>query len=194
MRAHPWITGKTIVVTGAAGSIGSTLCARLLTYQPAQLRALNLTEHGLAVLACRLTAQEPTAPVTYVLGSVLDGCLLDQLCEGADLVIHAAAYKFVDLCEQNPCAAVQNNVAGSLYLLHAAQRCGVRRCLLISSDKAQAPCSVMGQTKYLAERLSTGMGAGFLTVRFGNVLDSAGSVLPLWRAQIARGEPLSTAS
>lgn len=191
MQSHPWITGKTIVVTGAAGSIGSTLCERILAYAPAEMRLLNLTEHGLAALSRQLGAYEPPMPIRYVLGSVLDPCLMEQLCTKADMVIHAAAYKFVDICEHNPCVAVQNNVAGTWTLLQAARHAHVGRCVLISSDKAVQPCSVMGATKHIAERLIAGMGPGFLTVRFGNVLDSAGSVLPLWREQVGRGGPVT---
>ena len=189
---------RAILVTGAGGSIGSALCARVLALEPAKLVMLNLTEHGLAALARQIQTcpQASIDRCVYVLGSVLDEVLLSRIMEGIDLVIHTAAYKHVPICEPNPCVAVQNNIDGSRAVFEAARAAGVQQCLFVSTDKAVAPASVMGATKYIAERLVAGLSSpgyrtSFLTVRFGNVLDSAGSVLPLWREQIARGGPVT---
>lgn len=192
LACHPHITGRNVLVTGAAGSIGAVLCARLLALAPARLVALNLTEAGLVTLERRLHALEHTSTeCAYVLGNVTDPALLARWLPGIDTVMHAAAYKYVPVCEHNHAAAVLNNVGGTLAVCQAAQQAGVSRCLLVSTDKAVNPASTMGSTKYVAERLVSGMGPGFLTVRFGNVLDSAGSVLPLWREQIAQGGPVT---
>ena len=189
---HPHITGQAVLVTGAGGSIGSALCARVLALRPARLVMINLTESGLAVLEQHLPAPySSSTSMEFVLGNVLDVALLRQWMPGVHTVIHAAAYKYVPVCERNPAAAVLNNVGGTRQVCEVALRADVSRCLLISTDKAVNPVSVMGATKYLAERLIGALGPRFLTVRFGNVMDSAGSVLPLWREQIARGGPVT---
>jgi nucleoside-diphosphate-sugar epimerase len=191
--AHPHITGKAVLVTGAAGSIGSVLCERILALRPAKLVMVNLTEAGLVALERRLR----TGPVLgetdlhFVLGDVKEEALLERWLTGIYTLIHAAAYKFVPACESNPSAAVLNNVGSMLALCDTAQQAQVQRCLLVSTDKAVNPASAMGATKAIAERLISGFGPGFLTVRFGNVLDSSGSVLPLWREQIAHGGPVT---
>lgn len=189
---HPYITNKRILVTGAAGSIGSALCVRLLASAPSALVCLNLTEHGLVALEETLTPRNTARiPITYLLGSILDTALLAYAMGSVHTVIHTAAYKYIQVCEANVCAAVRNNVEGSLRVFQAAKAAGVERCVLISSDKAVQAVSIMGKTKALAERLCHSMGPGFVVVRFGNVLDSSGSVLPRWRAQIAQGGPLT---
>jgi FlaA1/EpsC-like NDP-sugar epimerase len=129
-----------------------------------------------------------------VLGSVGDDCLMEAALDGVDTVVHAAAHKHVPICEQNPTEAIWNNVFGTKTLAELARQAGVRSLCLISSDKAVMPVSIMGATKRLAELIVAGLGTPtqpFLTVRFGNVLDSAGSVLPLWREQILAGGPLT---
>lgn len=191
MADHLHITGQTVLITGAAGSIGSALCQRLLAYRPAELRLLNLTEHGLVTLMDTLTPQADGTVLTPILGSVTDAALLARWMPGVETVIHTAAYKHVPVCEQHPCVAVLNNIGGTLAVCQAAQAAGVARCLLISSDKAVEPASVMGATKAVGERVMHGSGPGFLVVRFGNVLDSVGSVLPRWRAQLAAGQAIT---
>lgn len=187
---HPYVTGKQVLVTGAGGSIGSELCVRLLAYAPARLILLNLTENGLVQTQRRLRPPEGTV-LQSILGSVTDEALLARLLPGVTTVIHAAAHKHVPLGESCPAAFVSTILGGTRAVCLAARRAGVQRVVVVSTDKAVHPSSIMGVTKFVAERLVSGLGAGFLTVRFGNVLDSSGSVLPLWRDQIARGGPVT---
>jgi nucleoside-diphosphate-sugar epimerase len=193
MTDHPHITGKAILVTGAAGSIGSALCEHILALQPAKLVMVNLTEAGLVALERRLRAASALGETElhFVLGDVKDAALLARWLPGMQTLVHAAAYKFVPACESNPSAAVLNNIGAMATLCHASQQAQVQRFLLVSSDKAIKPSSIMGACKALCERLITDYGPNFLTVRFGNVLDSSGSVLPLWREQIAHGGPVT---
>lgn len=189
------MTGKTILITGAGGSIGSALCQRILDLPepPVHLIMLNLTESGLASLARNLIPQEGTR-LSFVLGSVMDGQLMRRWLQGVDIVIHAAAYKFVEVCEANPSVAVLNNVFGTQTVCQEALIAGVETFVLVSTDKAVKPVSVMGATKKLAERIIAGCGSGYNTVRFGNVLDTSGSVLQIWREQIAKGQPITVTS
>jgi len=184
-----------VLVTGAGGSIGAALCERIMRLHPRRLVLLSLTEERLVAVDRRLAAQKAAhalgTELCPVLGSVTDTSLLARHMAGVNTVIHAAAYKHVPVCEANPAVAIVNNIGGTLAVCREAQRAGVTRCLLVSTDKAVQPASVMGATKAVAERLMSGYGSGFLTVRFGNVLDSSGSVLPLWREQLARGGPLT---
>jgi FlaA1/EpsC-like NDP-sugar epimerase len=185
------LAGKHVVITGAGGSIGSELCKQIAREAYA-MTLVSLTESAL-YRVCK--ALKGSGPKIYpVLGSVTDFDLMHDAVFGADVVIHAAAHKHVPICEQNPCAAIENNVGGTLNLAHAAVTRGVKQFVLISTDKAVRPASVMGATKRVAERVVRALSGGrtkFLVVRFGNVLDSDGSVLPLWREQIANGGPLT---
>ena len=190
MSRHPHVTGKVVLVTGAGGSIGSALCERLLLFAPQRLILLNLTENGLVQTQRHLHSSAGTV-VQSVLGSVTDEALLARLLPGVNTVVHAAAHKHVPLGESCPAAFVSTIVGGTRALCLAARRAGVQRIVVISTDKAVHPASVMGASKFMAERLVSGLGAGFLTVRFGNVLGTSGSVLPLWREQIAAGGPIT---
>ena len=189
---HKHITGKAVLITGAGGSIGAVLCAEVLALAPARLSMLSLTEGSLVgLMRTLLVPVGSTTVVTFLLGSVLDETLLARELRGVETVIHCAAHKHVALGELFPAQFVANNVGGTLAVCRHALRAGVTRCVVVSTDKAVQPSSVMGATKWLAERVVAAYGAGFLVVRFGNVLDSAGSVLPLWREQIARGGPVT---
>lgn len=190
------LAGKSVVVTGAGGSIGSELC-RKIARTCNRLTMVSLTESALYNIDRKLRP-EAACELVPVLGSVLDTGLMQSVCAGNDIVIHAAAHKHVPICEQNVCEAIINNVGGTYSLALAALSAGVQQFVLISTDKAVRPASVMGATKRVAERVVANMGSSqytgrphFLTVRFGNVLDSFGSVLPLWREQIARGGPIT---
>jgi FlaA1/EpsC-like NDP-sugar epimerase len=190
---HPssHFAGKVVLVTGAGGSIGSEIC-RWLDQMPLQeLRILGHSEAPLYEVDKTLTSKR----IVKILASCTDGRAMAAACEGADIVIHAAAHKHVPLCEQNPIEAVFNNVGGTVTLAEAASRAGCRQFVLISSDKAVKPSSIMGATKRACELfikfLSTRSSTKFTTVRFGNVMDSSGSVLPLWEEQLESGKKIT---
>lgn len=196
--ANGQFLGRSVAVTGAGGSIGSEICRALLAGGASRLVLISLTEAGLYNIERRIRSEfyvPPLAEIVPVLGSVEDARLMRSALAGCDLVVHAAAHKHLPLCESNPCAAVRNNVWGTRQLLEAATHMGVRWFCFISTDKAVKPTSVMGATKRLAEILVRQADCysplNTFIVRFGNVLDSAGSVLPLWREQIAAGGPIT---
>ncbi len=178
--------GLSVLVSGAGGSIGSQLCERIVEMGAKKLTLVSLTEAGLYTIHRKLQGRGTS--LAPILGSVGNECLMRSVLRGVDVVIHAAAHKHVPICEQNPIEAIENNVFGTWTLARTAAACGVKRFCLISTDKAVRPLSIMGATKRLAELLIADTG---FAVRFGNVLDSAGSVLPLWREQIAKGGPLT---
>lgn len=186
--------GKTVVVTGAGGSIGSEVCRRVALAGAARVVLVSLTESGLYNTERSVRALKTPCGVIPLLGSTTDWSLMMKACDDADIVIHAAAHKHVPICEANPLEAIRSNVIGTLNAVRAAGERGVGQFVLISTDKAVNPVSVMGQTKRFAEMLLRRLPYGrtdFFAVRFGNVLDSAGSVLPLWREQIANGGPVT---
>lgn len=189
------LTGKTVLVTGAGGSIGSALCTRLVNSGISRLRMLNLTEGGLYNVNRKLRQIETEVEIEPVLGSVTNSALVREALDGVDIVIHAAAHKHVPICESNLVEAVSNNVFGTETLLREALEAEVECFVLVSTDKAVKPRSVMGATKRVAElmvrKASANTRTKLIVVRFGNVLDSAGSVLPLWREQIAQGGPIT---
>lgn len=176
---------KYVLVTGGGGSIGSELCKQLAK-EGAIVTALCHSEISLYNLRRRLGDR-----IHYALGDVLDDRLMSALVRQNRIVIHAAALKHVPLCEEFPLLAIATNVFGSIGLMRMCRETQ-RDFALISTDKAVRPASIMGATKRVAELFVRGhMPGNALTVRFGNVLDSAGSVLPLWREQIEKGGPLT---
>lgn len=184
-----------VLVTGAGGSIGSAICERICRDWPTQkLVLVSLTESALVNITRKLPSSLRTE-IVPVLGSVEDYDLMREILQGIDLVIHAAAHKHVPLCESNPLAAISNNVGGMYNLCRAANVRNVGRFVLISSDKAVEPVSVMGKTKRVAEDIGRcfywGPKTKFSAVRLVNVRNSAGSVIPLWEEQIARGGPVT---
>jgi FlaA1/EpsC-like NDP-sugar epimerase len=190
------IADRSVLVTGAAGSIGSELCRQVAAQRPRRLVLFDRHENGVFLLERELRDRFPAVEIAPVLGDIL---LRDQL-EAAfashrpALVFHAAAYKHVPLAELNVLQAVRNNVFGTLNAAQAAAHRGASKFVLVSTDKAVRPSSVMGVTKRAAELVITGLPPGpcrFLAVRFGNVLGSSGSVVPLFREQIARGGPVT---
>jgi FlaA1/EpsC-like NDP-sugar epimerase len=197
----PMIEGRTIMVTGGGGSIGSELCRIVATWGPKKLVVLEANEFALYQIERALVA-EATFPVVPVLGSVGDERLVRRTIaeHGIEAVFHAAAHKHVPLVEANPLEGVRNNVFGTATVATAALEGGVRDFVLISTDKAVRPTNVMGATKRWAElivrragdqALAAGRGQRFSAVRFGNVLGSNGSVVPLFREQIAAGGPVT---
>lgn len=196
MSSH--FAGKSVLVTGAGGSIGSQLCSQIVSDGAKRLVMVSLTEAGLYNIERQLRrdyAKYRDTQLVPILGSAGDSRLIARALEGVDIVVHAAAHKHVPICQANPIAAIANNVQTTWRLMAAAEEAGVQQFCLISSDKAVNSTCVMGATKRLAELVvadRAGKGATkFFTVRFGNVLDSAGSVLPLWREQIEKGGPIT---
>ncbi len=200
---HQPITGKTVLITGAGGSIGSELARQALALQPRNLILLDIAEYSLYKLEQELIQAQPSkapnAQLVFLLGSVMDQNRLAQLFATwkVDTVFHAAAYKHVPLVEHNPYAGLGNNVLGTVRTAEAAIRGGVGRFVLISTDKAVRPTNVMGASKRLAEMFVQAMAARddvktvFGMVRFGNVLGSSGSVVPRFAAQIKAGGPVT---
>lgn len=192
-----FMAGKRVLVTGAGGSIGSELCRQIVAARPATLLLLDRYENSLFHIYHEL-ADAPDPPVlTSVIADITDALRIDQVFDHLrpDVIFHAAAHKHVPLMEDNPCEAVKNNVRGTRILAEAAARYGVERFVMVSTDKAVNPTSVMGASKRVSE-LVIGHMAGasatrFAIVRFGNVLGSNGSVVPRFVAQIAKGGPVT---
>lgn len=183
---------KDILVTGGCGSIGSEIVKQLLKHNPKRVRVLDNSEVGHFNLKRKIKSKH----VRYLIGDVRNKERVMRACEGVDIVFHASALKHVDLCEYNPFEAVQTNVIGTQNLIEAAIDKGVKKFIGISTDKATAPVNTMGATKLLAEKITINAPVGtskskFACVRFGNVLNSAGSVIPIFKSQIEKGGPVT---
>lgn len=193
------LRGRVAMVTGAGGSIGSELCRQILRFEPAQLIAFDLSEYAMYRLTEELHERFPKLSVIPVIGDAKDSLLLDQVLARytPHILFHAAAYKHVPLMEElNAWQAVRNNVLGTYRVARAAIRHDVKHFVLISTDKAVNPTNVMGASKRLAEMACQALQQSstrtqFETVRFGNVLGSAGSVIPKFQQQIAKGGPVT---
>ncbi|MDO8437144.1 MAG: nucleoside-diphosphate sugar epimerase/dehydratase [Nitrosomonadaceae bacterium] len=208
---HGLLTGKTVLVTGAGGSIGSELCRQIAKFEPARLVLFELNELALYNMEQEFSASFPDMPMAFVIGDAKHSARLRQVFAQfrPAVVFHAAAYKHVPLMEQeNAWQAVQNNVMGTHVLARTAVEYGVEKFVLISTDKAVNPTNVMGASKRLAEMVcqaqqqsvpsprkndssDKGPETRFVMVRFGNVLGSTGSVIPKFREQIANGGPVT---
>jgi FlaA1/EpsC-like NDP-sugar epimerase len=205
-RLEGMIAGRRILVTGAGGSIGSEICRQVLKHRPAALVLYELSEFHLFEIERELAPVAAKAGVALVAvaGDVKRGEQLRSVIRGAggiDVLYHAAAYKHVDLMERNAAACFQNNVVGTHVAAKVAEEEGVGDFVLVSTDKAVRPTSLMGASKRLAERVvverpacAEGCRTRFKAVRFGNVLGSNGSVIPIFREQIARGGPVTVTS
>jgi FlaA1/EpsC-like NDP-sugar epimerase len=197
---HRNIRGKVVLVTGAGGSIGSELCRQIMRLEPTTLMLVEVTEFALYSIHQELLAAVAGTGVQLLpmLASVRDERRMREIMRTwrPDTIYHAAAYKHVPLVEHNPAEGVRNNVLGTFVMVKVAQECGVKDFVLISTDKAVRPTNVMGASKRLAELVLQGMalrgsGTRFSMVRFGNVLGSSGSVVPLFREQISGGGPVT---
>ena len=200
---HRHITGKSVLVTGAGGSIGSELCRKIMQAGPTRLVLLEQCEHNLYTIEKEIrhviSKRGGEMLLETSLGSVNDRVLLDRLlvAQRIETVYHAAAYKHVPMVEKHETAGVETNVFGTLTMAQAALRAGVKAFIFVSTDKAVRPTSVMGASKRLAEIILQSMNeisksrTIFSMVRFGNVLGSSGSVIPLFQEQLERGGPLT---
>ncbi len=192
------LTGRRVLITGAGGSIGSELAKVAADFQPAQLILVERSENALFEIDRQLGRKFPSLPRKAILHDVVDAESTLRLCESVrpQVVLHAAAHKHVPLMEDHPAHAVTNNLFGTKSIADAAVAVGAERFVLISSDKAVNPTSVMGATKRLAEQYVRGLGnrspgTRLSMVRFGNVLGSAASVLTIWSQQIGEGGPIT---
>jgi FlaA1/EpsC-like NDP-sugar epimerase len=188
---------KTILVTGAGGSIGSEMCRQLCNFKPKLLLLVEQAENPLFYIERELKKTYPDVPLMTLICDITDKTRVEQIFEQyrPQVVIHAAAHKHVPLMELNPGEAIKNNILGSKIIADAADKFGSSNCVMISTDKAVNPTSIMGSTKRIAEmyiqNLSQASKTNFVTVRFGNVLGSNGSVIPIFKQQISEGGPVT---
>ncbi len=192
------LEGRCILVTGAGGSIGSEICRQLIKFKPRQLVLVDHRENSVFLIHNELLAlQALDTQLVPAVGDILDLPRMQALFQQfqPELVYHAAAHKHVGLMEANPGQAVQNNIQGTKIIADLADRYGVAKFVMVSTDKAVNPTSVMGCTKQVAERYVLSLGSQsatrYIAVRFGNVLGSAGSVVPIFKEQIAKGGPIT---
>ena len=183
------ITGQTVMITGAAGSIGSELCRQVAKLFPAKLVMFEIAESPLFELELEMREKFPNINIVPLIGDIRDRKRVKTVMSAhrPSLIYHAAAYKHVPVMEVHPAEAVKNNIFGTQIVAEVAAECGVRRVVLVSTDKAVRPTNVMGATKRVAEMIVQNMNGKettYVSVRFGNVLDSVGSVLPIFRKQL----------
>ena len=192
-----FLKGRRVLVTGGGGSIGQELCRRVAECQPEKLIILDIYENNAYEIQQELLRKHgATLPLSVVIASIRDNARIDAIFaeHHPEIVLHAAAHKHVPLMEENPAEAIKNNIFGTKNIFDAAEKYGTQKCILISTDKAVNPTSVMGASKRMCEEM---LGARshsqtvFAAVRFGNVADSNGSVMPLFRRQITEGGPVT---
>ena len=195
MYETKFFADRTILITGGVGTVGRALLDKVLACSPREVRVLDNTETGLFMLADELRGRDE---VNCFLGDVRDPVKLEAVLGGVDMIFHAAAFKHVVLSEYNPFEAVQTNILGVQNIIQQAIRAKVKRVIFTSSDKAANPTNVMGTSKLMGERLITAANIVsqdpnrvFSSTRFGNVLGSRGSVVPVFARQIAAGGPLT---
>nr|WP_195805319.1 nucleoside-diphosphate sugar epimerase/dehydratase [Enterococcus faecium] len=193
------ITDKVILVTGAGGSIGSEICRQIIQFNPAKLLLLGHGENSIYLIDRELRTHHQNCPteILPIIADIQDREKINEIMEQyhPDIVYHAAAHKHVPLMEYNPKEAVKNNIFGTKNVAEAAKAAKVKNFVMVSTDKANNPPNVMGSTKRIAEMIVTGLNeegcTKFSAVRFGNVLGSRGSVIPVFREQIAQGGPIT---
>jgi FlaA1/EpsC-like NDP-sugar epimerase len=188
---------KTILVTGAGGSIGSEMCRQLCNFAPKLLLLIEHAENPLFLIEQELSKEFPEIPLKVLICNIADKARVEQIFEkySPQVVIHAAAHKHVPLMELNAGESIKNNIVGTKTIADVAERYGVTNFVMISTDKAVNPTSIMGSSKRIAEMyiqdLNRTSKTHFVTVRFGNVLGSNGSVVPIFKKQIAEGGPVT---
>lgn len=193
------ITDKVILVTGAGGSIGSEICRQIIQFNPAKLLLLGHGENSIYLIDRELRTHHQNCPteIVPIIADIQDREKINEIMKQyhPDIVYHAAAHKHVPLMEYNPKEAVKNNIFGTKNVAEAAKAARVKNFVMVSTDKANNPPNVMGSTKRIAEMIVTGLNeegcTKFSAVRFGNVLGSRGSVIPVFREQIAKGGPIT---
>jgi FlaA1/EpsC-like NDP-sugar epimerase len=203
-KSIAWLSGKRVIVTGAGGSIGSELARQLLSAGVERLYLFGHGENSIYQIDRELRTLQAggvgvSTAIVPILGELKDAVYMANVCKRikADVVFHAAAYKHVPMMEANTVAAIENNVFGTQNLVDACLASGVKRFVLVSTDKAVEPLCVYGASKYLSERIvmeaqhRAGPDEHYMAVRFGNVLGSRGSILPLFMQQVARGGPVT---
>jgi FlaA1/EpsC-like NDP-sugar epimerase len=195
---HQYVSGQRVLVTGAAGSIGSELCRQILALRPASLVLVDQSEIGVFTMEQEFAQRKSgDTDVHFVIADVVNDATMSAVLQEyrPQLIFHAAAYKHVPLMEDNPQEAIRNNIFGTKNLVDLADRHNIERFVMISTDKAVRPTSVMGATKLVAEKYLQAVSAQsktrYITVRFGNVLNSVGSVVPTFRRQIQAGGPVT---
>ena len=193
-KVEPWLAGKRVLVTGAGGWIGSALTRAVVEFRPERIVLLEAGERNLYEL--ELSLRRLPVSISSILGNVSDPILLAEIFGRfrPELVYHAAAFKHVPMMEQNPFAAIENNAIGTSFLTQAALDHGTKQLILVSTDKAVDPVSIMGASKRIAELIllaRLGVGTRMKSIRLGNVFGSAGSIVPLFRKQIEAGGPVT---
>ena len=192
-----FIKSKVVLVTGAGGSIGSEMCRQVCTFSPNSLLLVEQAENPLFYIERQLRKQFSAIPIKAIICNITDRIRVEEIFQRykPEVVIHAAAHKHVPLMELNPGEAVKNNVVGTQIVADAADKYGTNNFVMISTDKAVNPTSMMGSSKRIAEMYIQDLGrtsqTHFVTVRFGNVLGSEGSVVPIFKKQIAEGGPVT---
>ncbi|MBM4103987.1 MAG: polysaccharide biosynthesis protein [Planctomycetes bacterium] len=196
-QIHVFLKDNVILVTGAGGSIGSEMCRQVCAFEPRKLLLLEQAENPLFFIERELRESFPAVPLESIIADITDRVRMEQLfnCYRPQVVIHAAAHKHVPLMEQNPGEAIKNNIIGTRTVADTADAFGAECFVMISTDKAVNPTSIMGSSKRVAEMyiqdLNKTSKTHFVTVRFGNVLGSNGSVVPIFKQQIAAGGPVT---
>ena len=191
------IKDRTVLVTGGGGSIGSELCRQIIKYNPKKLVILDIYENNLYDIELELKANYPKAKIEAVVASVRDSKRMDEVFEELkpSIVFHAAAHKHVPLMENNPLEAVKNNIFGTYNVVNSADKYKTEKFVLISTDKAVNPTNVMGASKRVCEMIVQAKNkvskTEYVAVRFGNVLGSNGSVIPVFKKQIEKGGPVT---
>lgn len=192
-----YLRDKTVMITGAGGSIGSELCRQVAQFSPKRLVLFERSEFNLYQIHMNLLELFPELKIYAIIGDILNQNRVEQTLAKfmPEVVFHAAAYKHVPLMEMNPIEALQNNVQGTSIVAHCAHVYGVRKFVMVSTDKAVRPTNIMGVSKRVAELICQAVGNNsktqFVAVRFGNVLNSVGSVIPLFKRQIEKGGPIT---